>query len=446
MKMLRKQLVTLAAAATLAMPLSVLATNGMNPEGTGVKNRGMGGAGVAMANESASVTNNPAAAVNAGDRWDVALGMFSPKPRGYTLTDNNFGAGSGPNDPNFNNSQESGSNEFFIPFFGMVSPIDDKSAWAFVVNANGGMNSDYATNFGSRLGVLPPFAAADLSGSTGINLAQLFINGTYARKVTDTVSLGVTAIYAYQTFEAKGLGAFGGATIDPNNLTDNGEDTSSGFGFKLGVQANIGNGMTLGAAYQSKIEMEKFSKYRGLFADQGSLDIAPTYSVGLAWVVDPQLIIAFDYLYIDYEAVDSISNSTSLYDDIAFDGCSEAQGDTCFGSSGGPGFGWKSINVFKLGAQYAMDSTWTLRAGWNHGDNPIGSDEVSVNFLAPGVIEDHLTLGFTNNLTKDSELSFNFVHSFENSVSGPFSQSFGGGTMNISMEQNFFEFGYASHF
>ena len=93
-----------------------------------------------------------------------------------------------------------------------------------------------------------------------------------------------------------------------------------------------------------------------------------------------------------------------------------------------------------------MDSTWTLRAGWNHGENPIGSDEVSVNFLAPGVTEDHLTLGFTNNISKTSEISFNYVHSFKNTVTGPFSQSFGGGTMEIYMEQNFFEFGYAQHF
>lgn len=428
MKMLRKQLVTLTAAVTLALPLSVMATNGMNPEGTGVKNRGMGGAGVAMANEAASVTNNPAAAVAVGDRWDVGMGLFSPKPRGYKLEGNPFG---------FNGDQESDSNYFFIPFFGMVSPIDDKSAWAFVLNANGGMNSDYKNNFAAGQGV---------PGRTGINLAQLFVTGTYARKVTDTISVGATGIYAYQTFEAKGLGAFTNSTIDSDNLTDNGEDTSTGFGYKLGIRADIGNGMTLGAAYQSKMEMDKFGKYRGLFANQGSLDIAPTYSIGLAWVVDPKLTLAFDYLYIDYEAVDSISNSTSLYDDAAGNGCSEAQGDTCFGSTNGPGFGWKSINVYKIGAQYAMDNTWILRAGWNHGENPIGSDEVSVNFLAPGVVEDHLTLGFTNNLTKNSELNFNYVHSFKNSVTGPFSSSFGGGTMTIEMEQNFVEIGYASHF
>ncbi len=437
MKILSHNYIAITLGLSLSLPSVVFATNGMNPEGTGVKNRGMGGAGIALANESASVTNNPAAAVNVGDRWDVALGLFDPSPRGYTMT-GGIDQSANPGSQDFNNSQESADDKFMIPFFGMVKPIDDKSSWAFVVNANGGMNTEYATNFGAGVGQ---------TGPTGINLAQLFLNGTYAHKITDTVSLGYTAIYAYQTFEAKGLGAFLGASSDPTNLTNRGEDTSTGYGFKLGVQAKMGSGLTLGAAYQSKVEMEKFSKYQGLFANQGSLDIAPTYSVGLAWVMNQQLTLAFDYLYIDYESVDSIANSTSLYkNQTNTTACGSDTGDVCFGDAGGPGFGWKSINVYKLGAEYAMDPTWTLRAGWNHGDSPVESSEVSVNFLAPGIIEDHLTLGFTMALDKTSEINFNYVKSFENSVSGPFSDSFGGGTMNLTMEQNFFEFGYASHF
>ena len=441
MKMLRKQLVTLTAAVSMALPMSVMATNGMNPIASGAKARGMGGAGVAMANEAASVTNNPAAAVNAGDRWDIALTLFDPSPRGYTLSGQRADINPFvPGDQNFNGSQTSSDDKFLIPFFGLVSPIDSKSAWAFVVNANGGMNTDYATNFGANAGG---------TGPTGINLAQLFLNGTYAHKVSDNVSLGYTAIYAYQTFEAKGLKSFQYSTIDSNNLSDNGEDTSTGYGFRIGVQAKIGNGMTLGAAYQTKIEMSKFSKYRGLFANEGSLDIAPTYSIGLGWVMSPQLTLAFDYSYIDYEAVDSISNSTSLYNNQgAMSGlpCGSTAGDVCFGSNGGPGFGWKSISVYKIGAEFAMSPTMTLRAGWNHGENPITSEEVSVNFLAPGVIEDHITLGLTMAMSKTSEINFNYIKAMENSVSGPFSSNFGGGTMNISMEQNLFEFGYAQHF
>jgi long-chain fatty acid transport protein len=420
-----------------AMPLSVYATNGMNPEGTGVKNRGMGGAGVALADETASITNNPAAVVGVGKRMDVALGLFSPRTRSYTLTGNDLQP-LYPAGVNFNGSQESESNLFAIPYFGMAFPIDDKSAWAFVLNANGGMNTNYPKNFGANFG---------LTDSTGINLAQMFANFTYGRKVSSGVDVGLTVIGAYQTFKATGLQAFLGASSDPTALTDTGTDSSTGVGFKLGIQADVGNGVTLGVAYQSKITMSAFDNYKGLFPDQGELDIAPTFSAGIGWKATPKLTWAVDYLYIDYGAVNAISNSTNLYlNQNPTNACGSNAGDVCFGDSGGPGFGWTSINVYKIGFAYAYDQDWTWRAGWNHGNNPIAPSEVSVNFLAPGVIEDHLTLGFTHKLDKSTELSANIVHSFRKTVSGQFSPSFGGGEMTLEMTQNFFEMGYSKMF
>jgi len=406
-------------------PFCANATNGMNPEGTGVKDRGMGGAGVAMANAAASVTINPAAVTNVGKRMDVSFGLFSPNPRSYTLTGNLAG---------LDTTQESDKNTFLIPFFGMTFPIDNKSAWAFIINANGGMNTDYPNN------AFPTFPPNATEG-TGINLEQLFVTATYGYKVTPKVSLGITGIYAYQRFKATGLQAFDSPafTVAPGYLTSNGTDNASGFGVKVGIQADVGNNVTVGASYQSKISMSKFDKYKGLFADQGELDIAPTWSAGLAWKQSDKLTIALDYLYIDYGSVHAIGNSTNTFD----------PGVVLFGSTDGPGFGWKSINVFKLGFEYAYNDTWTWRAGWNHGDNPIGSDQVTVNFLAPGVIEDHMTLGFTRKLDQHSELSADFVHSFNNSVSGIFGPTvaaFGGGTMKLEMSQNYLEVGYSRTF
>lgn len=425
----KSKLVRIAVLAGLGvLPLSAYATNGMNPEGTGVKNRGMGGAGVAMAEESAAIVINPAAVVDVGNRLDVAFGVFSPKPRSYSLA-GNTNAGGAPG-VTLDTNQESDSNYFLIPYFGMTFPIDANSAWAFTISANGGMNTDYAQNFAAALGY---------TGSTGINLSQLFVSGTYGRKITPDVTLGISAIYAYQQFEAKGLKAFGdfGLSSDPTALTDNGTDNASGFGVKIGIQAKVSSDVTIGAAYQPKVTMDSFDKYKGLFADQGELDIASTLSAGLAWKVNPQLIVAFDYLYIDYGGVTAIGNTSTTI------------GAKLLGSSDGPGFGWESINVFKLGFAYASSSTMTWRAGWNHGDNPITSSEISVNFLAPGVTTDHLTFGGTYNMGSNSELSFNFVHSFKNDVSGAFAPTlpaFGGGTMTLEMEQNFFEIGYGKRF
>lgn len=65
------------------------------------------------------------------------------------------------------------------------------------------------------------------------------------------------------------------------------------------------------------------------------------------------------------------------------------------GSSNGTGFGWQDVAAGLLGASYAWDENLTIRAGYNHTIQPIRSSETLFNILAPGVVQDHLTLGAT---------------------------------------------------
>jgi len=74
------------------------------------------------------------------------------------------------------------------------------------------------------------------------------------------------------------------------------------------------------------------------------------------------------------------------------------------------------VNVFKLGAEYQYSPKLALRAGYNHTDNPIQGRDVTFNMIAPGVVKDHATLGFSYNLSKDSELTMAYMHAFKNSV------------------------------
>ena len=76
------------------------------------------------------------------------------------------------------------------------------------------------------------------------------------------------------------------------------------------------------------------------------------------------------------------------------------------------------MTIFKFGFQWEASPDWILRAGYSHGKQPIPESEVVFNILAPAVIEDHVTLGFTFAASKTSELSFSFMHALENSVTG----------------------------
>jgi long-chain fatty acid transport protein len=268
------------------------------------------------------------------------------------------------------------------------------------------MNTDYPASAGGGCGTFYGCSAGGEAGA-GVNLEQLFVNASYSRKINEKSSWGASAILAYQRFEATGLAAFGPFSSDNTKLTDNGTDTSMGYGFKLGYQGEISPGLTLGASYQSEMEMDEFSDYAGLFAEQGGFNIPSTWTLGLSYDMGNDRTVVFDVQKIMYSDVNSIANPML-----------PALAPGSLGTDNGPGFGWEDITVYKLGYQWSTSPDWTWRVGYNHGDNPIPSSEVVFNILAPGVMEDHLTFGFTKKTGADSEFNFAAMYAPESSVSG----------------------------
>ncbi len=273
----KKHALAMAVAVSMALPSVAMATNGYFANGYGVKSKGMAGAGVAMPLDAMDATINPANMVNVGSRIDAGLSWFSPR-RSYTTSVPN------PQLPPqafqlVPGTYDSDNENFFIPNFGWNHMIDDVSSVGITLAGNGGMNTEYSN-------VPAPFPGGPTGtyygGTAGVDLMQLATMVTYARKVTEQVSLGITGIYAFARFKATGLGAFGaqGFSNDPANLTNNGYDTAGGFGIKVGITGDINDMFSLGASYQSKIDMDSFDKYKGLFAEEGDFDIPSTWSLG----------------------------------------------------------------------------------------------------------------------------------------------------------------------
>jgi long-chain fatty acid transport protein len=364
----------------------------------------MAGAGAALPQDALAAATNPAGMVFVGNRMDVGAAIFSPV-REYTVTGNpSGGAGTFPLEPG---TVESDSNYFLVPSFGWNTMLDPNSSFGVAVYGNGGMNTDYpahANPIRNAGGTCP--SGTFCAGATGVDLMQLFIAPTYARKISESTAIGVAPILAYQRFEAKGLGAFAAFSSDPNNLTDEGTDDSTGFGARVGVQGDVGPGVTLAAAYQTKMSMSEFGKYKGLFAEEGDFDIPANWTVGIAWKTSPRSTLVFDVQKIQYSDIASIANP--MLPNLT---------TAPLGDSDGAGFGWDDMTIYKLGYQWdAADMTW--RVGYSTGDQPIPTSEVMFNILAPGVMEDHFTFGFTKALDQGMEFSFAAMYAPSSSVKG----------------------------
>jgi long-chain fatty acid transport protein len=264
-------------------------------------------------------------------------------------------------------------------------------------------------------------------------------------------------LLAYQKFKAEGLDGFWGFTqygttgaanwAANNNLTNRGNDTSFGYGLRLGWMGKVSDAVTLGASYATKTKMGKFDKYKDLFPAQGYFDMPSNLTLGIAFKWTPNLTLAADFQRIDYSGIQSIANpSTNTGNSIALTGFTAGS----LGCDSCRGFGWSSVNVFKIGGEYQYGPNLILRAGYNHTDNPIQGRDVTFNIIAPGVVKDHVTLGFTYDLSKDSELTMAYMHAFKNSVQATslFANFVGpaGGTETITMYENSLGIAYSVKF
>ncbi|MCA8888387.1 MAG: outer membrane protein transport protein [Parvularculaceae bacterium] len=405
-----------------------LATEGYFQHGYGARHKALGGAGVADTRDATALSINPAGLVDADPGLTASISLFSPD-RGFT----------GSGGPGFTPSGEVEGNDtsfFYVPNIAYSTRIGENTAFGITMYGNGGMNTDYedTANPACMMGGVPALDGVFCGGNTGVNLNQAFISFGLAQDFGN-FSVGVAPVIAIQMFEAKGLALFGAFSSDPANITSGEVDWAFGGGVRVGVDFDVTENIRVGASYQSKVWMGKFDKYAGLFADGGDFDVPQSLQAGVAADISPNFTVMFDYRWINYEGVNSVSNSTSAMMPL--------------GAVGGPGFGWENVSAFKVGMEYRSDQDWTARLGYAHNNNPVGPEDVTLNILAPGIVTDHITAGFEKRINDRHAIEIGGMYAPTQSVSGIEVTPLGpnpGHTIELEMNQWEFTVGWKMYF
>ncbi|MCB1333203.1 MAG: outer membrane protein transport protein [Roseivivax sp.] len=365
------------------------ATNGYLANGYGGASKGLAGAGVAVPTGVLGLAQNPAMGHKVGNQAGACLTGFMPD-RSVEVS---------PGGPLTPGTYQSKNEFFFIPCAGANWVLNERMSLGVFMFGNGGMNTEYSPNFFAGFGVG--------SDPVGVNLEQAFISVNLSYQATETLSFGIAPILAIQRFSATGLEAFAGMSIDPVNVTNNEDDWSKGFGFNVGVLWEPTPELTFGAAYRSRIDMEKFDKYAGLFAEGGDFDIPAVATLGVA--ISPQSMSKWTFTgevqRIFYSDIPAIANPNA-----------PPQGP--LGANNGIGFGWKDMDVVRIGAVYRHNDAWTFRGGLSRASRFIDDASVVMNTLAPATIEWHASLGFTHKLNDRWDITGSYTHAFDKSYSG----------------------------
>lgn len=409
----RSGLILSVVALGLALPGVARATDGYFLNGNGAKAKGAGGVGIALPQDGMAIATNPAAVTEVGHRLDIGAEIFVPR-RGARISGNAFGLNG--------DWSGNGANPFVLPEVAYVRPLSSRVSVGVAISGHGGMNTNYKAN---------PFASFGGTGEAGVNLRQIMIAPTVGVKLAEGHSLGVSPLIVVQSFQATGIQPFAAFSQDPANFTNRGDDWTAGTGVRVGYLGTLGHGVRIGAFYQSKVWTGRFKKYAGLFADFGGFDVPAAWGAGISTQVLPTLTLAADYKRIEYSGVGSVGNPIQNL----FLG-------RPFGSANGPGFGWRDVNVWKVGAVYQAGPSLVLRAGYGRSDNPVPASQTLLNVLAPGVVRGHLTAGATWGLGANTELTGYVMHAPRYTVRGAGSippgappAGFGGGEADVHLSE-----------
>ena len=367
----------------LMAPSPAQATNGDNLISVGPVSRAMGGVGIASPQDSASaVFANPAAMCFGpycpSSHVSASVTLFKPTVKSEVT--------------NGNGTFSAKSEEKVYPIPTAALSYSLNNDWRIGLAAYGasGMGVDYRdTALDSKTGGFPQ------ATGTFTDLQRMKVAPAVSYRVNDKLSVGLAMHIHY-------------ASLDLGN----GPKVGMTLGFQPGIIFKPTDEISLGMTYISAQEIN----HKGVsdFNSDGVMDGLKLESpqivgAGVAWEPNMTWLVETDVKWVNW-------------------------GD----ATGYKDFDWKDQWVFNIGAQYRGFDSVVLRAGYNYATSPVGLND---NFNGaetvyvqdkglpryyyetfrlvgfPAIVEHHVTLGATWNVSDRFAVDMSYMHAFENSVS-----------------------------
>lgn len=215
--------------------------------------------------------------------------------------------------------------------------------------------------------------------------------------------LGVEAIMAHQSF---GTAQLGMRTLGQRGSLEQGftpyqpyQESAYGTGVRLNVSSPIAERVTLGAGFQSRIDMEDFANYRGVYSNPADFDIPARASLGVAFHATTQSSVNLSVERVMYSEVNAFQ-SRNLPDRLL----------SQLGDSTSPRYGFDDLTVFKLGYTWnnGRDTQW--RAEVSSRSTPAASDRSLERALAEEVADHAMLLGYSRRTGEFSRFNLNAAY------------------------------------
>ncbi|MGY6631701.1 MAG: hypothetical protein ACXIUL_11890 [Wenzhouxiangella sp.] len=258
-------------------------------------------------------------------------------------------------------------------------------------------------------------------GWAPINLQQSLLMPGLTQQIGERSQIRVSAVLASQTFASGGM-----------NLTESSELLSSPFapvaylgqsesvfgaGLRLAISGDLGQRLSLDAAYQSRIDMNELSNLQGVHGSRAVFDIPSRLQLGMNLQTTERTSFRFGVEQVFFSEVGAFP-SRAL----------PARFTALLGDSTSPDFDWNDLLVYSLGWQWRSDNALSVSLDYRTRSQPRPSSDVLASALSSELGQDVFILGLNKGLGERSLMRLNLSYA-------PPEIALGGHLLGVGQEQ-----------
>ncbi len=274
------------------------------------------------------------------------------------------------------------------------------------------------------------FGSSLHTGNTSVGLLSqarssvtgLQSNTSLRQTIGQQADLSLTAIIAHNRFSTPGMGSSPWLAVEQfTGVRRNGvQEISEGGGVQLSFNQALSERLTLNVALQSRLDMDPFKSYRGIYSEAGDFDLPGFARTGIEWAVSERFALGADVQRVMYSSVDTFTAASLPTRFLAL-----------LGDGSSPEFAWEDLTVYSVQAAVLDDfgGRWSMR--YSTQQQPRTTSAVLSSALADQYSNLNVGLGYQRYFSPSSQfqLSASYAPAAYFLASAPFLQrDFDGGS------------------
>ncbi len=248
-------------------------------------------------------------------------------------------------------------------------------------------------------GLVNQHAAVVHDGSDGTpallprhGLERTLISPAYTHSVGDDGHWSVGAVLAYQRFATVGFGATDGMLPVVAQTQD---EVSYGQGVRIDAGYSLGRLATWTFGYQSRVNMDAFNRYRGMYAEPGDFDIPASVNAGFSMALAPQFELGLGVERVMYHEARPFTSAALPRRFLAV-----------LGDGTSPVFAWRDLTVYSVTGAWRSDDLGELALRYSTREQPSPTSRLLDRLLNDGQADYSVEARYSKRFDANSRLQF----------------------------------------